>query len=149
MSLVIGYVPRFAAALGVFLPVFLVVVIIGPHFERLVRDHCVRQFVQGLTTAATGAIAGSAVILASRVLVNARALWIAAAVVAILAARLKVPEPLLILVAAGVGVGTGMTTGRRGCRRRPGACLCEQKYLSKESKLPVHPPSPPSRWTFA
>jgi chromate transporter len=105
--LVAGIGGAFAAALGVFLPVFLVVVIIGPHFERLVRDNRVRQFVRGLTAAATGAIAGSAVILASRVLVDARALWIAAAVVAILAARLKVPEPFLILAAAGVGVALG------------------------------------------
>jgi chromate transporter len=105
--LVAGTGGALAAGLGVFLPVFLVVVLVGPHFERLVREPSVRKFVGGLTAGATGAIAGSAVVLALRVLIDAKSIAIAAAIVAILALRRRVSEPLLILAAGALGVALG------------------------------------------
>jgi chromate transporter len=57
--LVAGVPGSIAAAMGVFLPVWLVIVLLAPFYERLVRYASVNAFVQGVTAAATGAIAGA------------------------------------------------------------------------------------------
>src|SRR5215468_267575 len=61
--LVSGATGACAAALGVFLPVYLFVVILGPSFRRFSQNVQLRAFVQGVTAAATGAIAGAVVVL--------------------------------------------------------------------------------------
>jgi chromate transporter len=50
--------------LGVFLPVYLFVILVGPSYKRFSQNSQVRSFVQGVTAAATGAIAGAVVVLA-------------------------------------------------------------------------------------
>src|SRR5258708_1994224 len=60
--LVSGIAGACAAALGVFLPVYLFVVIVGPFYKRFSGNTQVRAFVQGVTAAATGAIAGAVVV---------------------------------------------------------------------------------------
>ena len=60
-------------------------------------------FVRGVTAAATGAIAGAVVVLARRAVYD----WITAAIAVVTAAllfRWKMPEPLVILAAAAVGL---------------------------------------------
>ena len=55
------------AALGVFLPVYLFVVIPAPVLQALQRSRrSVKGFVEGVSAAATGAIGGAAVVLAQR-----------------------------------------------------------------------------------
>src|SRR5215813_13266577 len=61
--LVSGMIGASAAALGVFLPVYLFVVLVGPFYKRFSGNTQVRAFVQGVTAAATGAIAGAVVVL--------------------------------------------------------------------------------------
>jgi chromate transporter len=61
--LVSGISGACAAALGVFLPVYLFVVAVGPLYKRFFGNKQVRAFVQGVTAAATGAIAGAVVVL--------------------------------------------------------------------------------------
>src|SRR5262249_25555919 len=53
-----------ASALGVFLPVYLFVVLAGPSYKRFSQNAQIRSFVQGVTAAAIGAIAGAVVVLA-------------------------------------------------------------------------------------
>ena len=58
------------AALGMFLPTYLVVVLAAPHYRRFANNLRVRAFVDGVTAAATGAIAGAVFVLGKRALVD-------------------------------------------------------------------------------
>ena len=101
--LVAGWAGATAAALGIFLPVYLVVVCLAPSYKRWSRNPQIAAFVRGVTAAATGAIAGSVVVLARRSVYDVPTLLIAAVSLAILF-RWKMPEPLLIAAAAIVGL---------------------------------------------
>lgn len=89
-----------AAALGVFVPVYLVVVIAGPFYRKFAANPQLRAFVQGVTAAATGAIAGAVIVLARRSITDVPTIFIATISLALLF-KWKIPEPLLI-VAAGI-----------------------------------------------
>lgn len=102
--LVAGPAGAALAALATFLPCYLFTVVPAPHFRRWSRVRGVRDFVDGVTAAATGAIAGAAFVLGRRALGDLPALVLAAATLAIGARFKKVPEPLLILVAGVAGV---------------------------------------------
>jgi chromate transporter len=101
--LVGGFWGACVAALGVFLPVYLFVVLLAPSFRRFSQNVQLRAFVQGVTAAATGAIAGSVVVLARHSVRDGWTAAIAATTFAILL-RWKVPEPAIIAVAGLVGV---------------------------------------------
>ncbi len=64
----------------------------------------VKAFVQGVTAAAVGAIAGAAYILARRSLIDVPTVLIAVITFAILTATKKIPEPVLILTAGVIGM---------------------------------------------
>src|SRR5262249_6105718 len=68
--LVAGFPGSVAAAVGVFLPVYLFVVIPYPFFDRISANAKVKAFVAGVTAAASGTIAGACVVLARRALVD-------------------------------------------------------------------------------
>src|SRR2546426_11263760 len=104
-SLVAGLAGAILAAIGVFLPVYLITVLLAPHFHRVAKNRQVKAFVDGVTAAATGAIAGAAVILSRRSLVDLPTIIIALVTLALLLAPRKIPEPLLIVAAGGPGVG--------------------------------------------
>jgi chromate transporter len=91
------------SALGVFLPVYLFVVVPAPYFRRHRSQPAVKAFVDGVTAAATGAIAGAAFVLATRALVD---LWTAAMALATFAvlARFKISELWLIGAAGAAGL---------------------------------------------
>lgn len=91
------------AALGVFLPVYLFVVIPAPYFKRYSDRASVKGFVEGVSAAATGAIAGAAVVLATRALTDAVTTCIAVGTFAVLW-RWRISELWLIAAAAVVGV---------------------------------------------
>jgi chromate transporter len=79
----IGYLVRgvpgmIVAALGVFVPVYLMVVAAAPWFRRYHDRPAVRPFVSGVTAAAAGAIAGASILLGRRALVDAPTIAIAA-----------------------------------------------------------------------
>jgi chromate transporter len=102
--LVAGLAGATLAAIGVFLPVYLVVVFVAPHFHRVAKNRQVKVFVDGVTAAATGAIAGAAVILGRRSLLDLPTVLIALATLALLLAPRKIPEPVLIVAAGLVGL---------------------------------------------
>ncbi len=107
------------AALGVFLPVYLVVVLVAPHFHRVAKNRRVKAFVDGVTAAATGAIAGAAVILGRRSLLDLPTMSIALGTLALLLAPRRIPEPALIVAAGVVGLLLkGAGPGPRGLRDR-------------------------------
>jgi len=105
----IGYLVRgvfgaVLAAVGVFLPVYLFVVIPSPWFKRHAKNPWLNAFVKGVTAAATGAIAGACVILARRAVVDLPTAFIACGTLAVLVKGKKIPEPLLILAAGILGL---------------------------------------------
>jgi len=73
-----------AAALGVFLPVYLFVVVPAPFFRRHRSQPVLKAFVEGVSAAATGAIAGAAYVLGMRSLVDVTTVAIAVATFLIL-----------------------------------------------------------------
>jgi chromate transporter len=100
----VAYLPgAIAAAVGVFLPVYLFVVIPFPWFDRWSADLRVKAFVGGVTAAASGAIAGACFVLARRALTDVPTHLIALVAFGIVW-RFKVPEPIVIAAGAGVGL---------------------------------------------
>ncbi len=101
--LVAGAPGAVAASLGVFLPVYLVVVVLAPVYERFAKNPQVGAFVEGVTAAATGAIAGAVIVLGRRAIVDLPTALIAAVTLGMLI-RYKVPEPLIVAVAGIAGI---------------------------------------------
>jgi chromate transporter len=101
--LVAGVGGATAAALGIFLPVYLVVVLLAPSYKKWAKNPELRAFVRGVTAAATGAIAGAVIVLARRSVYDFPTILICAASIALLF-RWKLPEPTLIACAAVAGL---------------------------------------------
>ncbi len=101
--LVAGFMGMLAAAIGVFLPVYLFVIVLAPSVRRYRHHPQVKAFVEGVTAAATGAIAGAAIVLARRAWIDGWTLAIGVAVLLVLS-RWKIPEPWLIAAAALAGL---------------------------------------------
>jgi len=101
--LVAGTAGAGAAALGVFLPVYLVVVALAPSYKRWAKNPQLNAFVRGITAAAAGAIAGAVVVLARRSIYDLPTAVIAIVSLAVLF-RWKVPEPVIIAVAGVAGL---------------------------------------------
>jgi chromate transporter len=95
------------AALAVFLPVYLFVVLPAPYFRKHRSQPVIKAFVEGVSAAATGAIAGAAYVLARRALVDPWTIGIAVATFLVLA-RFKISELWLIGAAAVIGLVIGM-----------------------------------------
>jgi chromate transporter len=102
--LVAGPLGATVAALGVFLPCWLFVIVPAPYFRRFAGNPAVKAFVAGVTAAATGAIAGAAVVLGRRAIVDVPTAAIALATLALLTWARRVPEPLVIVAAGIVGL---------------------------------------------
>jgi chromate transporter len=88
------------AGLGVFVPVYFMVVIVAPFYRRLTHNNGIKAFVSGVTAAATGAIAGAVYILARHSIRNIPTATIACLAFIVLW-RWKVPEPVIV---AGAGI---------------------------------------------
>jgi chromate transporter len=101
--LVAGPLGAVAAAIGVFLPCYLFVIIPAPYFRRIAGNVGVKAFVDGVTAAATGAIAGAAFVLGRRALVDIPTVVIAVAAWWLFSRFKKLPEPLVIATAGLVG----------------------------------------------
>ena len=92
-----------AAAIGIFVPVYLFVVIPFPWFDRFSENAQVNAFVGGVTAAASGAIAGACFVLARRAIVDMPTLFIGLVALGIMW-RFRVPEPVLIGAGAAAGL---------------------------------------------
>jgi len=103
--LVHGTPGALVAAAGVFVPCYLFVIGPAPFYERIAGNARVIAFVDGITAAATGAIAGAAVVLARRALIDIPTLAIFAVALLVLTFLRRIPEPVVILLAGVVGLG--------------------------------------------
>jgi chromate transporter len=102
--LVAGILGAAAAAVGVFLPCYLLVVIPAPYYRKFAQNPQIKAFVAGVTSAATGAIAGAAIVLGRRAIFDLPTLAIFGGTLLVLAKVRKVPEPLVILATGVLGV---------------------------------------------
>jgi chromate transporter len=93
-----------AAAAGVFLPCYLFVVIPAAHFRRFAQNTRIQAFVDGVTAAAVGAIGGAAFVLGRRAIYDVPTAVIAVAAYFLLARVRIISEPILIAMAAMIGV---------------------------------------------
>jgi chromate transporter len=109
--LVAGPLGALAATWAVFAPPYFIVLFGAPYYRRFARNRQVRAFVQGVTAAAVGAIAGAAYILARRSLIDVPTVMTGIVTLTILMVTKKVPEPVVILAAGAVGV---LLHGRAG-----------------------------------
>ena len=108
--LVAGPVGGLVAAIGMFLPTYLAVVLAAPSFHRIMASRHLKAAVDGVTAAATGAIAGAVVVLGRRAIIDLPTIAIALVTLLVLVRIRRVPEPLVI-VAAGVA-GIALTSLR-------------------------------------
>jgi chromate transporter len=101
--LLAGLAGASVAAVATFLPAYLLTILPAPYFKRYGRRPEIAAFVDGVTAAAIGAISGAVVVLGRRSVVDLPTVLIAVVVLALLWKK-KVPEPLVVLVAALVGL---------------------------------------------
>ena len=102
--LVAGPIGACAAALAVFLPPYVLVIFGAPHYRRFAKNMQVKAFVQGVTAAAVGAIAGAALILSERAVVDKATIVIAVVTFGLLVVFKRIPEPVLIVGAGAAGI---------------------------------------------
>ncbi len=98
--LVAGPLGACAAALGVFLPVYFMVILAAPLFRKHGQNPGLKALVQGVTAGAVGAISGSVVVLGRGAIRDVPTALVALVSLALIW-RTKIPEPLLV---AGAGV---------------------------------------------
>jgi chromate transporter len=102
--LIAGLNGAIVAALATFVPCYLFTVIPAPWFKKYGRLPGVIAFVDGITAAAVGAIAGSVVVLARRSLVDVPSILLALATALLLWRFKKLQEPVVIVAAALLGL---------------------------------------------
>jgi chromate transporter len=102
--LVAGFPGAAVAALATFLPCYLFTVLPAPYFSRIAKNRSIKAFVDGITAAVVGALAGSVMVIAQKSIVDIPSAIIALATVFALLYIRKIPEPLIIAIAAVIGV---------------------------------------------
>ena len=102
--LVAGPVGAVLAAAGVFLPCYLMVLVLAPFYRHVVKNRQIKAFVSGVTAAATGAITGAVFVLGRRAIVDVPTALIALAALGLILSSEKVPEPVVIVAAGVVGI---------------------------------------------
>jgi chromate transporter len=101
--LVGGPLGSVGAAAGTFVPCYLFTVLPAPYFRRYSKNAAIQAFVQGVTAAATGAIAGAGFVLGKRALIDLPTWLLCGATLLLISRVKKVPEPLVILGAGVLG----------------------------------------------
>ena len=102
--LVAGFAGAGVAALGTFLPCYAFVVIAAPAFRKYGKRPAIAAFVKGVTAAATGAISGAVIILGRRTITDIPTVLLALVTLLLLWRWKKIPEPLIVLGAAVIGL---------------------------------------------
>lgn len=102
--LIAGFKGAGLAALGTFLPCYLFTIIPAPYFKKYGKLPFIVSFVNGVTAAAIGAITGAVFVLGKRTVTDISTALLALVTVLILWKIKKIPEPLIILAAAVIGL---------------------------------------------
>jgi chromate transporter len=102
--LIAGFPGAVVAALATFLPCYLFTVIPAPYFRKHGRRPGIVAFVDGVTAAAIGTIAGAVVVLGKRSVTDLATAAILLITVLVLWKVKKLPEPVIVAVAAIAGL---------------------------------------------
>ena len=102
--LVAGFPGACVAALATFIPCYIFTVIPAPYFKKYGKNPSIKAFVDGVTAAAIGAIAGAVLVLGKRTLTDIPTILIALATLVILFKYKKLQEPIVIALAAITGI---------------------------------------------
>lgn len=102
--LVAGFPGACVAALATFLPCYFFTVVPAPYFKKHGKKPAIVAFVDGATAAAIGTISGAVFVLGKRAIVDIPTLLIALATLAAIWKLKKVPEPVIVMIAAAIGL---------------------------------------------
>lgn len=102
--LVAGLPGACVAALATFLPCYIFTVLPAPYFKKYGKNPAIKAFIDGVTAAAIGAIAGAVCILAKRQFTDIVSVAFALVTVVTLLKFKKVQEPIIILIAGLIGL---------------------------------------------
>jgi chromate transporter len=92
------------AAAGTFIPCYLFTILPAPYFKKHGKLPCIVAFVDGVTAAAIGAISGAAIVIGQRSITDLPTAALALITVGVLWRFKKVPEPVVVVVAALAGL---------------------------------------------
>jgi chromate transporter len=102
--LVAGFSGAVVAALATFLPCYFFTIIPAPYFKKHGKLPSVIAFVDGVTAAAIGTITGAVIVLGKRSIVDVPTVVLALVTVGLLWKFKKLPEPVIVLAAALIGL---------------------------------------------
>ena len=102
--LVAGFSGAFVAAAATFLPCYLLTIIPAPYFRKHGKKPGIVAFVDGVTAAAIGTIAGAVVVLGKRSITDFATIAIVVVTLLLLWKLKKLPEPVVVLMAALAGL---------------------------------------------
>ena len=102
--LVAGFPGACVAALATFLPCYLFTVLPAPYFKKIAGNKSIKAFVDGITAAVIGALAGAVIVIATRSIIDIPTALMAAATIFTLIYTKKIQEPYVILIAALIGL---------------------------------------------
>ncbi len=99
-----GFKGASVAAFATFLPCYLFTILPAPYFKKYGKRPGIVAFVDGVTAAAIGAITGAVIVLGRRSIIDVPTALLALSTLILLWRFKKLPEPLLILAAAVIGL---------------------------------------------
>jgi chromate transporter len=102
--LVAGFWGAVVAALATFVPCYLFTVLPAPYFKKYGKRPAIVAFVDGVTAAAIGAIAGAVIVIGQRSITDWITAVLALVTVGVLWRFKKLPEPLVVVAAALLGL---------------------------------------------
>jgi chromate transporter len=102
--LVAGFPGAVVAAFATFFPCYLFTVLPAPYFHKYGKHPSIKAFVDGITAAVVGALAGAVIVIAIRTIKDIPTTLIALATILVLLTAKKAKEPFIILLAAFVGI---------------------------------------------
>jgi chromate transporter len=102
--LVAGFPGAVVAALATFLPCYLFTIIPAPYFRKHGKKPGIVAFVDGVTAAAIGTIAGAVVVLGKRSIVDVPTVLLLIVTIVLLLKVKKLPEPAIVAMAAVAGL---------------------------------------------
>ena len=92
------------ASAATFLPCYLFTIVPAPYFKKYGKLPAITAFVDGVTAAAIGAIAGAVIVLAKRSLFDLPTIALAVGTALLLWRFKKLPEPAIVVAAALIGL---------------------------------------------
>ncbi len=102
--LVAGFWGSVVAAAATFIPCYLFTILPAPYFKKHGKRPGIVAFVDGVTAAAIGAITGAVIVIGQRSITDLATAALALITVGVLWRFKKVPEPLVVVVAALAGL---------------------------------------------